>query len=119
MARAHPLAAPGTVAALSTEANRYRFHRRQIDLDLLVGSAVGEWPAAVRAVLQGNRNRLLDLILWRHLPTAEPTLPGTTSRRFGIGLGLISGEGSRLAAAPAQFSLQSSDLIPEGLVLLL
>ena len=101
MVRTHPLAASRTVTRLGEEAEYLELHLREVDLDLLVGSSVHQWPAAVGATGEGNLDRLLDLLLRRWLAVDELALAGTTAWAFGMGLFLISGEGGRLAAATA------------------
>ena len=97
VARTHPLPAPGTVTGLVTKANYLGLHLREVDLDLLVGGSVDQRPAAVRAAGEGNCDCLLDLLLRGRLAPAEPPLAGAS----GVGLGLVPGEGGRLAAAAA------------------
>jgi len=101
VARVHPPPTPGTVAGLGEETGHLGLHLREVELDLLVGSSVNQGPAADRAAGEGNLNRLLDLLLRGRLAPAEPPLAGAAARASGVGLGLVPGEGSRLAAAAA------------------
>jgi hypothetical protein len=101
MAGADPLAALRAVATLGAEADHHRLNLGQVDLDLLVGRSLGERAAAVRTMLQGNRDRLLYLLFWRGLPSGESPFPRTAAWTLGLLLGFIPREGSRLAAPTA------------------